>query len=81
MPVEIMPAYTAIKADQSRAADQGFRTMGTVICDACGERFLIDHPVRFADKHLAAKQAEWLEKVLAYDHECQRGHPDRVALP
>jgi hypothetical protein len=76
-----MPSYMAIKAGQSRAADLGLRSMGTVVCDACGERFLIDHPASFADKNLAAKQSEWLEKILAYDHECQRPHPDKIVLP
>lgn len=55
--------------------------MGTVICDVCGERFVIDHPASSVDKNLAAKQAEWLNKVLIYDHECQRVHQDQVALP
>ena len=76
-----MPSYVAIKAGQSAASDLMSRTMGTVICQACRDRFTIDYPARFADKNLAAKQEERLHEVLAYDHECQRRHPDRIVLP
>jgi len=78
--MSVMPSYVARKAGGG-AAELGFRNMGTVICDVCGERFLIDHPASSADKNLAAKQAEWLNKILIYDHECQRAHQDQVALP
>jgi hypothetical protein len=30
---------------------------------------------------LAEKQANWLEKVLADDHERGSKHPDRIELP
>lgn len=76
-----MPSYSAVKAGQREEAEVGFRTMGTVTCDGCGERFLINHPTKFADENLAAKQAQWLENVLIYDHECQRKHPDKIVLP
>jgi hypothetical protein len=33
------------------------------------------------DKRLAEKQATWLEKVLADDHQCDKKHPDRIELP
>jgi hypothetical protein len=75
-----MPSYIATKTGQSEP-ELGFRRMGTLVCDVCGERFAIDHPADVADKNLAAKQAEWLGKVLAYDHECQRAHPDKIVLP
>jgi hypothetical protein len=55
--------------------------MGTLICDHCGERFLITHPNQLAHKTVASSQAEWLEKVLAYDHESGRTHADKIALP
>ena len=55
--------------------------MGTFRCDGCGEEFLINHPVEFADKRIAEKQAAWLEKVLAEEHERNRRHPDRIELP
>jgi hypothetical protein len=63
----------------SRAADTALQTMGTVVCDGCGERFRIEHLPTSADQSLAAKQARWLEKTLAYDHECQRPHPDKIS--
>ncbi len=75
-----MPVYFAVKEDK-RPAAPGSIGMGTVIYATCGERFWIEHPVTFADKNLAAKQAEWLAKMLAYDHERQRPHADTIALP
>jgi hypothetical protein len=33
------------------------------------------------DKWLAEKQAQWLERVLAEEHERDRKHPDRIELP
>ena len=75
-----MPSYIATKTGQSEP-ELGFRRMGTLICDVCSERFAIDHPADVADKNLAAKQADLLGKVLAYDHECQRAHPNKIALP
>jgi len=29
----------------------------------------------------AERQAKWLEKVLAYDHESDKSHADRIVLP
>jgi hypothetical protein len=34
-----------------------------------------------ADKWVAAKQAKWLEKVLAEEHERDGKHADRIELP
>jgi hypothetical protein len=59
----------AIKKGQSREKAVGFRKMGTLRCDGCGEEFFIVHHPAFADKWLAEKQARWLEKVLAEEHE------------
>jgi hypothetical protein len=59
----------------------GLQEMGTFRCDGCGEEFLINHPLEFADKRVAEKQARWLEKVLAEEHERDRKHPDRIELP
>ena len=53
--------------------------MGTVRCDSCGEEFLIGHPPALANAKNAERQG--LKKVLAYDHECDRKHGDRVELP
>jgi hypothetical protein len=71
----------AIKKGQSRATAPGFKDMGTLRCDACGEEFFISHPPAFLDQKLAEKQAHWLEKVLAEEHERGTKHPDRIELP
>jgi hypothetical protein len=72
----------AIKKGPARdkaAAD--FREMGTLRCDACGEEFVIAHVPAFVDKWVAEKQAHWLEKVLAEEHEREKKHADRIELP
>jgi hypothetical protein len=69
----------AIKKGQSRAAD--FQEMGTLRCDGCGEEFIIGHQTAFADKWLADRQAHWLGKVLAEEHERDKKHADRIELP
>jgi hypothetical protein len=33
------------------------------------------------DQETAEKQASWLEKVLADEHERDKKHPDRIELP
>ena len=71
----------AIKKGQSREKTAGCREMGTLRCEGCGEEFFIDHHPAFVDKWLAAKQAHWLEKVLAEEHERDKKHPDRIELP
>jgi len=55
--------------------------MGTLRCDACGEEFIIYHDSGSTDKIAAQRQAHWLEKVLADEHERERRHPDRINLP
>jgi hypothetical protein len=57
------------------------REMGILRCDGCGEEFIIFHAARFADKAVAERQAHWLDKVLADEHERERKHPDRIQLP
>ena len=69
----------AIKKGQSRARD--FQEMGTLRCEGCGEEFVIAHQSPFVDKLVADKQAHWLEKVLAEEHERDKKHPDRIELP
>ena len=59
----------------------GLQEMGTFRCDGCGEEFLIDHPLEFANIRVAEKQARWLERVLAYDHEYEKKHSERIELP
>ena len=53
----------------------GFHEMGTVRCDGCGEEFVVTQEPTSVDNRLAEKQATWLEKVLANDHENIRGIP------
>ena len=72
----------AIKKGQTREkAAAGFQEMGTVRCDGCGEEFLITHHPASADRWVAEKQARWLERVLAEEHERDKKHPDRIELP
>jgi hypothetical protein len=71
----------AIKKAMNREKALGFREMGTLRCEACGEEFVIGHYSAFVDKWLADKQAHWLEKVLAEEHERDKKHPDRIELP
>jgi hypothetical protein len=55
--------------------------MGTLRCDRCGEEFVVFHDPAIADNKAAERQARWLEKVLAEEHEREREHPDRIQLP
>jgi hypothetical protein len=71
----------AIKKGQMRERAPGFTEMGTLRCDDCGEEFVIVHDPAFLDKTIAQRQAHWLEKVLAEEHERERKHPDRIQLP
>jgi len=78
---EVRMRGVAIKKGQLREAQAGFREMGTLRCDGCGEEFAILHDPLFVDRTVAARQARWLEKVLADDHERERTHADRIQLP
>jgi hypothetical protein len=71
----------AIKKGGSREEAMGLREMGTVRCDGCGEEFVVNHEPTVVDERLAEKQAGWLERVLADDHQCDRKHLDRIELP
>jgi hypothetical protein len=71
----------AIKKGQSQEKATDFKDMGTVRCDGCGEEFVIGHEPAIADKELARRQAGWLEKVLADEHEREKKHPARIVLP
>ena len=70
----------AIRKGQDKVKAPEFISMGTVRCDGCGEEFLIGHYPAGSPRN-AERQAKWLEKVLAYDHECDRKHGDRIELP
>ena len=74
-----MQAVAIKKSSPEKAT--GSQDMGTFRCDACGEEFVIGHDPQLADKRTAEKQAKWLEKVLADEHERDRKHPDRIELP
>jgi hypothetical protein len=65
----------------SREKTEGFEEMGTFRCDGCGEEFFVGHNPASVDKRVAEKQAKWLEKVLAEEHERDRKHSDRIELP
>ena len=54
---------------------------GTLRCDGCGEEFILGHHHTSVDRWVAEKQAKWLEKVLAEEHERDKKHPDRIELP
>jgi hypothetical protein len=71
----------AIKKGQSQEKATDFKDMGTVRCDGCGEEFVINHEHAIADNRVASRQAQWLEKVLAEEHEREKKHPDRIELP
>ena len=71
----------AIKKGQIREKAPDAHEMGIVRCDGCGEEFTINHQPEFADPYLAEKQARWLEKVLAEEHERDKKHADRIELP
>ena len=65
-----MPSHAiAIKKGQTREKAVGSQEMGTFRCDSCGEEFFIVHDPASVDKKLAERQAKWLEKVLADEHE------------
>jgi hypothetical protein len=71
----------AIKKGQSREKASGFREMGTLRSDGCGEEFFIGNQPAFVDKWVADQQSHWLEKVLAEEHERDKKHSDRIELP
>ena len=71
----------AVKKGQGHAEAASFQEMGTLRCDLCGEEFLIRHHPGSVDRKNAEKQAHWLEKVLAEEHERDKKHPDRIEPP
>jgi hypothetical protein len=71
----------AIKKGQTREQAPACQQMGTLRCDSCGEEFIVFHDPTFADNNAAERQAKWLEKVLAEEHEREREHADRIQLP
>ena len=71
----------AIKKGQTRERAPDFNAMGTLRCDSCGEEFVVFHDPAIVDQAVAARQAQWLEKVLAEEHDRECKHPDRIQLP
>jgi len=65
----------------SREKTIGFQEMGTLRCDGCVEGFFIGHNPKSVDRWVAERQANWLEKVLADEHERDKKHSDRIELP
>jgi hypothetical protein len=68
-----MRAVAIKKSSREKAV--GFQEMGNLRCDGCGEEFFIGHSPGSVDKWVAEKQAKWLEKVLAEEHERDKKHP------
>jgi hypothetical protein len=72
----------AINKDQTRdKATADFQAMGILRCDLCGEDFVICQSPAFVDKSVADRQAHWLGKVLAEEHERDKKHADWIELP
>ena len=71
----------AIKKGQTREQAPAFKEMGTLRCEGCGEEFTVFHEPTYVDKAVAERQAHWLEKVLAEEHERELKHADRIQLP
>ncbi len=71
----------AIKTGQTKEKAPAFKEMGTFRCDNCGEEFIVFHDPTFVDEAAAERQAHWLDRVLAEEHERERKHPDRIELP
>lgn len=72
----------AIKKDLTRdQATADFEVMGILRCDMCGDDFVICHSPTFVDKSVADRQAHWLGKVLAEEHERDKKHADQIELP
>jgi hypothetical protein len=74
-----MRAVAIKKGSQQKT--MGFQEMGALRCDSCGEEFFIGHHPASVDKWVAEKQAKWLEKVLAEEHDRDKKHPERIELP
>jgi hypothetical protein len=71
----------AIKKQWTYTVFFSMQEMGVLRCDVCGEEFAIGHPPHAADRNAAERQAHWLERVLAEDHEREKRHDDRIELP
>lgn len=71
-----------VRKDLSRdRAIADFQATGILRCDVCGDDFVIYRSAALVDESVADRQAYWLEKVLAEEHERDKKHPDRIELP
>lgn len=71
----------AIKFGQEQRIPDGSVQLGTLICDVCGTRFTITQDAQHQDASAAERQAGWLERRLAEDHENGFEHDDAIDLP
>jgi hypothetical protein len=71
----------AIKKGQTTERAPAFNVMGTLRCDHCGEEFVLFQDPTLVNEQAAERQARWLEKVLAEEHEREGKHADRIQLP
>ncbi len=76
-----MISDVAIKIGQERLTPADAVEMGVVICDTCGLRFTITQPAPQRNLDAAERQAYWLEKHLANDHQNGFEHEDTIDLP
>ncbi len=77
-----MANAVAIKKGQIKVkAPAEFVGMGTVRCEGCGEEFIISQHPALSSSTAAERQALWLEKVLADEHERDKKHTDSIELP
>jgi hypothetical protein len=71
----------SVERERERERETDFKDMGILRCDSCGEEFIIFHDPELVDCATARRQAHWLEKVLAEEHERERKHSDRIQPP
>ncbi len=71
----------AVKHGQERLTPADSVEMGVVICDRCGTRFAITQAANHRSMDAAERQASWLEKHLAHDHDNEFEHDDTIDLP
>lgn len=55
--------------------------VGTVVCDKCGQRFVIRNEPAVPSADVAEKQAAWVADQLVWDHIQERKHHGNMALP
>ena len=71
----------AIKKGHTDEGAANFRVMGTFRCDGGGELFSIVHNSLLSHRGVEERQAHWLEKVPAEEHEREQKHPGVIEFP